>query len=96
MRIPRDGRRSALSAQGGPDTDITMRRVRPKTLILLTAAAFVAGATTCTVGALAAPTLSGAGSGLVAPLEVEWAQAFQAIYGITVNFTAVGSQTGIS
>lgn len=56
-----------------------MRRVRPTTLISLTAAVVVAGAATFTSGALAAPMLSGAGSGLVAPLEVEWAQAFQAI-----------------
>ena len=41
-------------------------------------------------------TLNGAGSTLVAPLEAEWAQGFDSKYGDTVNYSAVGSGTGIT
>jgi phosphate transport system substrate-binding protein len=41
-------------------------------------------------------TLTGAGSTLVAPFEAEWAQGFDAKYGDTVSFSAVGSGTGIT
>ena len=46
--------------------------------------------------ALAGGTLTGAGSTLVAPLEAKWAAGIQASQGITVNYGAVGSGTGIS
>jgi phosphate transport system substrate-binding protein len=46
--------------------------------------------------ALAAGTLSGAGSTLVAPLEAEWANGFQAKSGNAVSYAAVGSGTGIT
>ncbi len=46
--------------------------------------------------ALAAGSLTGAGSTLVAPLEAEWAQAFQAKHGISVAYNPVGSGTGIT
>ena len=41
-------------------------------------------------------TLNGAGSTLVAPLEAEWASAFGAKTGNTVNYNPVGSGTGIT
>ena len=41
-------------------------------------------------------TLNGAGSTLVAPFEQEWAQGFDARTGNTVNYSAVGSGTGIT
>ncbi len=41
-------------------------------------------------------TLNGAGSTLVAPFEAEWAQGFDQKYGDTVNYSAVGSGTGIT
>jgi phosphate transport system substrate-binding protein len=41
-----------------------------------------------------AATLQGAGSTLVAPLEAEWAAAFDSATGNTVNYSAVGSGTG--
>ncbi len=40
--------------------------------------------------------LQGAGSSLVAPLEAEWAQAFQGKYGFSVSYQSVGSGTGIT
>jgi ABC-type phosphate transport system substrate-binding protein len=41
-------------------------------------------------GAFAAGTLNGQGSTLVAPLEAEWAAAFDSSTGNTVNFQATG------
>ena len=46
--------------------------------------------------AMAAGSLSGAGSTLVAPLEAEWASAYQNNTGTTVSYQAVGSGTGIT
>ena len=63
----------------------------------MTVAALIASAATAmTSTALAAGTLSGAGSTLVAPLEAEWANGFQARTGNTVSYAAVGSGTGIT
>jgi phosphate transport system substrate-binding protein len=64
----------------------------------LTAAALAVGASAgFTAGAGAATTaLNGAGSTLVAPLEAEWASDFAGQTGITVNYNAVGSGTGIT
>lgn len=46
--------------------------------------------------ASAAATVSGAGSTLVAPLEAEWASAFEASNsGITITYNPVGSGTGL-
>jgi phosphate transport system substrate-binding protein len=81
-----------------------MLRVRLKKLILLTVAALIASAVAAgtaaasavTASAAAAGTLTGSGSGLVAPLEAEWAAAFQALYDATVNYSSVGSQAGIT
>jgi phosphate transport system substrate-binding protein len=59
-----------------------------------TAAAFAT--TAATAQAAAAPgTLAGAGSTLVAPLEAEWANAFDNATGNTVTYNPVGSGTGI-
>ena len=44
----------------------------------------------------AGQTLNGAGSTLVAPFEAEWAQGFDSKTGNTVNYSAVGSGTGIT
>jgi phosphate transport system substrate-binding protein len=44
--------------------------------------------------ASAAVTLQGAGSTLVAPIEAEWAAAWDSATGNTVNYSAVGSGTG--
>jgi phosphate transport system substrate-binding protein len=41
-------------------------------------------------------TLNGAGSTLVAPLEAEWAAAYNSKTGNTVNYNPVGSGTGIA
>ena len=67
-------------------------------LLSLSAAALVIGASAgFTASASAATTaLNGAGSTLVAPLEAEWASAFASKTGITVNYNAVGSGTGIA
>jgi phosphate transport system substrate-binding protein len=44
--------------------------------------------------AASADTLQGAGSTLVAPIEAEWAAAFDSATGNTVSYNAVGSGTG--
>jgi phosphate transport system substrate-binding protein len=46
--------------------------------------------------ASAAATLNGAGSSLVAPIEAEWAAAFQTKTGNSVVYQSVGSGTGIT
>jgi len=46
--------------------------------------------------ALAGGTLTGAGSTLVAPLMKQWAAGVSSASGITVNYGAVGSGTGIT
>jgi phosphate transport system substrate-binding protein len=58
-----------------------------------TAAAFAAAA--ATAQAATPGTLAGAGSTLVAPLEAEWANAFDNATGDTVTYNPVGSGTGI-
>jgi phosphate transport system substrate-binding protein len=47
-----------------------------------------------TASAASAGTLQGAGSTLVAPIEAEWAAAFDSATGNTVNYNPVGSGTG--
>jgi phosphate transport system substrate-binding protein len=54
---------------------------------------FVSTGTALAVGS--GSTLSGAGSSLVAPLVNEWAQAFQGKYGESIQYSSVGSGTGI-
>jgi len=60
------------------------------------AALTAAGFTVFASAALASGSLVGAGSTLVAPIEAEWAQAFDSKYGDTVTYDAVGSGTGIT
>jgi phosphate transport system substrate-binding protein len=66
-----------------------------KRLAGVTCVGLVAG---CAFGlsaaAASAATLQGAGSTLVAPIEAEWAAAFDSATGNTVNYNAVGSGTG--
>ncbi len=66
-----------------------------KRLASLTCAALLAG---CVFGlssaAASAATLQGAGSTLVAPIEAEWAAAWDSSTGNTVTYNAVGSGTG--
>jgi hypothetical protein len=64
--------------------------VRLNRLISLTAVAVIASASALTPDAVAAGTMTGSGSTLVAPLEVEWAQAFQTFDGVAVNSAPVG------
>ncbi len=63
---------------------------------LAMAVAAVAASAALPSAALAGGTLTGAGSTLVAPLEAKWAAGIQAAQGITVNYGAVGSGTGIA
>ena len=70
-----------------------MRRI---TVISLTVGALAVGGGVLPTAAAAAAALSGAGSGLVAPLVAEWAVAYQAFHGTSVSYTPVGSQAGIS
>jgi phosphate transport system substrate-binding protein len=66
-----------------------------KKLTLVTAAVLASGASGAFAAAAHAGTLTGAGSTLVAPLEAEWANAFDNSTGNTVSYNAVGSGTGI-
>jgi phosphate transport system substrate-binding protein len=47
-----------------------------------------------TAASASAGTIQGAGSTLVAPIEAEWAAAFDSATGNTVSYNAVGSGTG--
>ncbi len=66
-----------------------------KRFVCVSAIALCASATGMTASAMAA-SLQGAGSTLVAPLETEWAHAFETATGDTVQYGAVGSGTGIT
>jgi phosphate transport system substrate-binding protein len=69
-------------------------------LVSVSAAVLAVGASTgfisTAVASAASGTLNGAGSTLVAPLEAEWASAFNSKTGNTVNYNPVGSGTGIA
>ena len=69
-------------------------------LVSLSAAMLAVGASTGFISTAIASadsgTLNGAGSTLVAPLEAEWASAFNSKTGNTVNYNPVGSGTGIA
>jgi len=67
-----------------------------KRLISLTVAALIASMTAATAIAVAAGSLTGAGSTLVAPLMAQWTSDFQHRTGISVTYGAVGSGTGIA
>ena len=66
----------------------------------VSAAVLAVGASTgfisTAVASATSGTLNGAGSTLVAPLEAEWASAFNSKTGNTVNYNPVGSGTGIA
>jgi phosphate transport system substrate-binding protein len=65
-------------------------------LITLTVAAVcAAGASTVAASAATAATITGAGSTLVAPLEAEWGSNWGSSSGNTVQYSAVGSGTGM-
>jgi phosphate transport system substrate-binding protein len=68
--------------------------------VSVSAAVLAVGASTGFISTAAASaasgTLNGAGSTLVAPLEAEWASAFNSKTGNTVNYNPVGSGTGIA
>jgi phosphate transport system substrate-binding protein len=71
--------------------------VRTKKLVSLMCAGLVA---TCVYGlsavaaSAATPTLNGAGSTLVAPIEAEWAAVWDTANSTLVNYSPVGSGTG--
>ncbi len=71
--------------------------MRSKKLVSLTCAGLLAG---CVFGLSAAaasaatPTLNGAGSTLVAPIEAEWAAVWDTANSNLVNYSPVGSGTG--
>jgi phosphate transport system substrate-binding protein len=67
-----------------------------KRLATASAATLVAGCVfgLTAAGASAAATINGQGSTLVAPLEAEWAAAWDSATGNTVNYTASGSGAG--
>ena len=71
--------------------------MRSKKLVSLTCAGLLAG---CVFGLSAAaasaatPTLNGAGSTLVAPIEAEWAAVWDTANKTLVNYSPVGSGTG--
>jgi phosphate transport system substrate-binding protein len=71
--------------------------LRTKKLVGLTCAGFVA---VCVYGvsavaaSAATPTLNGAGSTLVAPIEAEWAAVWDTANHTLVNYSPVGSGTG--
>jgi phosphate transport system substrate-binding protein len=73
---------------------------QPRKLVSLSAAVLAVGASTgfitTAVASATSGTLNGAGSTLVAPLEAEWASAFNSKTGNTVNYNPVGSGTGIA
>ena len=66
-----------------------------KRLVCVSAAAVLASMATGVTASAMAASLSGAGSTLVAPLEAKWAAGF-ASTGNSVNYSAVGSGTGIT
>jgi phosphate transport system substrate-binding protein len=64
-------------------------------LTIVAAAMLASGASGAFAATAQAGTLTGAGSTLVAPLEAEWANAFDNSTGNTVTYNPVGSGTGI-
>src|ERR1700759_777551 len=66
-----------------------------KKLIAVTIGALAACATMAIPASAMADTITGAGSTLVAPIEAEWANAWDAKSGNQVTYNPVGSGTGI-
>lgn len=67
-----------------------------KRLVFLSAAAVVASMATGVTASAMAASLTGAGSTLIFPLEQKWAAGFQSSTGNSVNYSSVGSGTGIT
>jgi phosphate transport system substrate-binding protein len=74
----------------------TRGKLAPFAAAVVAVAAPVGFTSLTSSAAAAGGTLNGAGSTLVAPLEADWAAAYHAKTGNTVNYQAVGSGTGIS
>ena len=71
--------------------------MRSKKLVSLTCAGLLAGCVyglSAAVASAATPTLNGAGSTLVAPIEAEWAAVWDTANSTLVNYSPVGSGTG--
>ena len=71
--------------------------MRSKKLVSLTCAGLLAGCfygLSAVAASAATPTLNGAGSTLVAPIEAEWAAVWDTANGNLVNYSPVGSGTG--
>ncbi len=68
-----------------------------KRLVSMTCAALLAGSVyglSAVAASAATPTLNGAGSTLVAPIEAEWAAVWDTANSTLVNYSPVGSGTG--
>jgi len=68
-----------------------------KRLVSVTCAALLAGSVyglSAVAASAATPTLNGAGSTLVAPIEAEWAAVWDTANSTLVNYSPVGSGTG--
>lgn len=71
--------------------------MRSKKLVSLICAGLLTGCVfglSAAVASAATPTLNGAGSTLVAPIEAEWAAVWDTANGTLVNYSPVGSGTG--
>ncbi len=71
--------------------------MRSKKLVSLTCAGLLAGCfygLSAVAASAATPTLNGAGSTLVAPIEAEWAAVWDTANSSLVNYSPVGSGTG--
>jgi ABC-type phosphate transport system substrate-binding protein len=66
--------------------------VRLHKLIFCSALTAVVSAAALPAGATAAEVLSGSGSTLVAPLEAEWALAFETLDRVKVTYSPTGSE----
>jgi len=61
----------------------------------LTAALAASAITLCSISAIAAGTLTGAGGTAIYPLLSKWAETYQKSTGVAVNYQAIGSGGGI-
>lgn len=96
--MPRAG--AQLSPDGKDEHLKSKRLMKSKWLTrpsLVVSVAIAAPALAAGAANAAAPTLTGAGSTLIAPLEAEWAAAYESMPGHSINITyqAVGSGQGL-
>jgi phosphate transport system substrate-binding protein len=68
----------------------------PKTGIFIAAIAAALAAATAASAAKQDTTLTGAGSSFVAPLVAQWVQPLGSAYGLTLQYSAIGSGGGIA